>query len=239
MLRCSIIGTSYFDGTTMVVPRAAVKVFTEFARTWHVLDPEGMNSYLELIDYRHRVEAIYTTVRGVEPSAETWRRWRESRDQLFATHPQTPIEDAEVFDGLAYFEYDPKWRVIATLDSSSDEETTVGHSGEGATTFRRIGSLRFELDGAEHSLDAMWLDSYGGGLFVPFRDRTNGDTTYGGGRYILDTVKGADLGRDKGGLVLDFNYSYHPSCVHSPRWSCPLAPPANHLDIAIEAGERL
>ena len=77
------------------------------------------------------------------------------------------------------------------------------------------------------------------GSSSPFADAGNGDTTYGGGRYLLDTVKGADLGHDGDLIILDFNYAYHPSCVHSNRWSCPLAPATNHLGFAVEAGERL
>jgi uncharacterized protein (DUF1684 family) len=76
-------------------------------------------------------------------------------------------------------------------------------------------------------------------VFLPFRDATSGRTTYGGGRYLLDTAKGADLGTAGTRVVLDFNFAYHPSCVHSAQWSCPLAPPENHLPVAIEAGERL
>ena len=66
-----------------------------------------------------------------------------------------------------------------------------------------------------------------------------GTTTYGGGRYLLDTVKGADLGTEDGRLVLDFNYAYNPSCAYDPSWACPLAPPGNRLAIAVEAGERV
>ena len=74
---------------------------------------------------------------------------------------------------------------------------------------------------------------------MPFRDATAGSSTYGAGRYLLDTAKGADLGLDGGLLVLDFNFSYHPSCRYDPAWQCPLAPPQNVLAVAIEAGERL
>jgi uncharacterized protein (DUF1684 family) len=73
---------------------------------------------------------------------------------------------------------------------------------------------------------------------VPLRDATAGTTTYGAGRYLLDTVKGADLGMEGDRLVLDFNFAYNPSCAYDPRWVCPLAPPPNRLDVAIEAGER-
>ena len=67
---------------------------------------------------------------------------------------------------------------------------------------------------------------------------TSGKTTYGAGRYVLDTVKGSDLGGLEGTLVLDFNFSYNPSCSYDPRWDCPLAPPPNWLKVPVEAGER-
>jgi uncharacterized protein (DUF1684 family) len=89
------------------------------------------------------------------------------------------------------------------------------------------------------TLDLYWLDAYGGGLFVPFRDATSGDESYGAGRYVLDTIKGADLGARHGRLVLDLNFAYQPSCSYDPRWTCPLAPPANRLDVAVRAGERV
>jgi len=91
----------------------------------------------------------------------------------------------------------------------------------------------------ELSLDLFWLQAYGGGLFVPFADATSGGETYGAGRYALDTVKGADLGSQGGRLVLDLNFAYQPSCSYDGRWACPLAPPANRLDVAVRAGERL
>ena len=74
---------------------------------------------------------------------------------------------------------------------------------------------------------------------VTWVSNSSGTTTYGGGRYLLDTAKGADLGSIGDRLVLDFNFSYHPSCVYDPRWSCPLAPPENRLTVPIRAGERL
>ena len=79
------------------------------------------------------------------------------------------------------------------------------------------------------------------GLFMPFRDATSGTETYAAGRYLLDSAKSADLGGDpgRGTLILDFNFAFQPSCAFDPKWACPLAPPENHLDIPIRAGERL
>lgn len=198
-----------------------------------------MINYLDLIDYRSRVADLYGAARNSEPSRATWEKWRRSRDRLFATHPQSPIEDREGFASLPFFEYEPGWRTKGVFRPDADVELDVANSGGDATRFTRIGDVDFDFAGHTFSLGVFWLDTYGGGMFIPFRDRTNGVLTYGGGRYLIDTVKGADLGRTTDGIVLDFNYSYHPSCVHSPRWSCPLAPPGNTLDIEVTAGEQV
>ena len=77
-----------------------------------------------------------------------------------------------------------------------------------------------------------WIAGYAGGLFIPFRDATNGNETYGAGRYLVDAAKSHDLGVDEasGDMILDFNFATQPSCAFDPRWACPLAPPENRLD---------
>jgi uncharacterized protein (DUF1684 family) len=111
----------------------------------------------------------------------------------------------------------------------------------GEIAFRRIGQLEFQLNHQPLTLAAFWIEGYAGGLFVPFTDATSNHETYGGGRYLLDTIKSADLGSDAatGTVVLDFNYAYHPSCTYDPQWVCPLAPPDSRLAIPVRAGERL
>jgi uncharacterized protein len=198
-----------------------------------------MSATLDLWNYRRRVHDMYRRVRERGPGPESWPGWVAERDELFATHPQTPIEDRSRFGRLPYFPYDPAWRTSGRFTPSDDEVAIVDHSGDGSTRFVRIGIVEFEAAGNQGRLEVLWLDSYGGGIFLPFRDATNGGPTYGGGRYLLDTVKGADLGHAGDEIVLDFNFAFHPSCVHSERWSCPLAPPANRLSFPVEAGERL
>jgi uncharacterized protein (DUF1684 family) len=85
------------------------------------------------------------------------------------------------------------------------------------------------------------MAGYAGGIFIPFRDDTNGSETYAAGRYLVDAAKSADLGGDPvaGTLIVDFNFAFQPSCAFDPRWACPLAPPENRLDLPIRAGERL
>jgi uncharacterized protein (DUF1684 family) len=194
---------------------------------------------LDLWDYRRRVHEMYRRVRESGAGQATWTDWVVARDALFANHPQSPIEDRAAFAGLPYFNYDPDWRTTGRFTAIDDQTAILDHSGEGSTRFLTIGTVAFELAGIDCLLEVLWLDAYGGGIFLPFRDGGNGDATYGGGRYLLDTVKGADLGHESDRIVLDFNYAYHPSCVHSYRWSCPLAPPSNHLALVVEAGERL
>ncbi|MBW3588691.1 MAG: DUF1684 domain-containing protein [Actinobacteria bacterium] len=194
---------------------------------------------LELLDWRRRIADLYHEVRSMEPE-RGWRHWRDTRDRMFGEHPESPIpqDKRSRFNGLSYFDYDPSARVAVKLAPATEEHFDVG-SRDGTHGFTRFGTAEFILLDTQISLELYWLDGYAGGLFLPFRDATAGAVTYGAGRYLLDTAKGADLGDEDGGLVLDFNFAYHPSCAYDPKWACPLAPPANRISIPIEAGERL
>ncbi len=200
----------------------------------------GLDATLDLWDYRRRVADLYTRLRVMDP-AGGHGLWTATRDQLLRTHSQSPLptQQRESFPGLVYWPYDPSLRTVATLEVGSGQPIALAHSGEGATVARLFGRAHFQLASTNLTLDMYWLDDYAGGVFVPFKDETNGDSTYGGGRYLLDTAKGADLGHDGDGVIVDFNFAYHPSCAHNPRWSCPLAPPGSRLPIAIQGGERL
>ena len=140
--------------------------------------------------------------------------------------------------GLSYFEHDPSLRFVADVEPAEEARILIAGSGDEATSFRRFATVTFELDGGPRRLALYWLEAYGGGVFLPFADATSGRETYGAGRYLLDTVKGADLGEEDRRLVLDFNFAYNPSCAYDPRWACPLAPPENRLPVEIRAGER-
>src|SRR5215210_4494574 len=196
---------------------------------------------LQLLDWRRQVHAIYERVRGDSDPAAAHAVWRDARDHLFATHPQSPLlPDARAsFPGLAVADYDPALRFEVELDADVElRRLEVATGTDGVVPFERIGILRLPGLG---DLDAWWLASYGGGLFVPLKDATTGTTTYGGGRYLLDTVKGADLGGDVSGgwVVVDLNFAYNPSCAYDPAWACPLAPPGNTLADPVRAGELL
>jgi uncharacterized protein (DUF1684 family) len=194
---------------------------------------------LTLLDWKRRIFALYAEVRASADPQQAWRHWRAVRDDLFRTHPQSPLPAGEKasFAGLPYYDYDPSLRVLATVEPAERTRREIATSGEEPYSFTRFARAGFELDN-ERELDLYWLDGYGGGIFLSFADGTSGRETYGACRYLLDTVKGADLGEQDGLLVLDFNFAYNPSCAYDPRWVCPLAPPGNRLPIAIRGGER-
>jgi uncharacterized protein (DUF1684 family) len=195
---------------------------------------------LTLLDWRRRVAAMYADVRSsaARDPERALRRFREAKDQIFRTHADSPIPtgERETIDGLAYWPYDPELRFVVPVEHAPavDEKVALSLSGD-AYHLRRVGMVRLPVG----DLELYWIDIYGGGIFLPFRDGTSGSETYAAGRYLLDTIKGVDLGGDADGLVVDLNYAYHPSCAYDPIWSCPLAPPANRLALPIRAGERL
>jgi uncharacterized protein (DUF1684 family) len=193
-----------------------------------------------LLDWKRRILALYAEVRSASHAGHAWRRWRRARDDLFRSHPQSPLPENErrAFRGLPYFDYDPALRIEAELSPAEPEHFDIPTSGEEPMAITRVARAGFVLDRDQATLDVYWLEGYGGGLFLPFRDATSGKTTYGAGRYVLDTIKGADLGMAGDRLVVDFNVAYNPSCAYDPRWVCPLAPPANRLEAAVRAGEQ-
>jgi uncharacterized protein len=194
---------------------------------------------LTLMDWKRRVFALYADVRANRDDYAAWHHWRDTRDQLFREHPQSPLPPSEraAFKSLPYFDYDPALRVLAAVEPADGERRAIAASGNETVLFRRFAHGGFTLGGRPQRLSLFWLEGYGGGIFLPFADTTSGDETYGGGRYLLDTVKGADLGAEGDELVLDFNFAYNPSCAYDPRWVCPLTPPENRLELAVRGGE--
>jgi uncharacterized protein len=196
---------------------------------------------LALLDWRRRIAELYAEIRSMPDQRAAWGRWRDQRARLFAEHAQSPLarSDRERYSGPHLYQHDPTWRVLASVAPAEPQRFELPSSDGGSMSFIRFAVAQFTIAGVGSSLDLYWLQSYGGGLFVPFADLTSGAETYGAGRYVLDTIKGADLGQQDGRLVLDFNFSYQPSCAYDPRWSCPLAPPANRLALPVRAGERV
>jgi uncharacterized protein (DUF1684 family) len=196
---------------------------------------------LEVADWRRRVFSVYERVREATDLFAAHDLWRRERDDLFAHHPSTPLlpEDRAVFTGLPVRPYDPDWRFEVALTPVEARRMDVETGTDGVVPFDLIGVADVPGVGP---LDVWRLASYGGGIFLPVKDALAGARggTYGGGRYLLDTVKGADLGPGHApeSLVLDFNFAYNPSCAYDPMWACPLAQPGNTVAVDIPVGER-
>ena len=194
-------------------------------------------SYDTLWEWRRLVSELYAEARGEADGHAAWRRWRTRRDALFREHAQTPLENPGGFAGVSFFPYAPALRFVVPLEPAAGPELLLPAGDDGdvrAQPFARTAGLAQALGG---ELTLYWLLGYGGGVFLPFADSTSGHETYGGGRYLLDTIKGADLGGEAGRAVLDFNFAYNPSCAYSARYVCPLSPAVNRLPGAVRAGE--
>ena len=194
-------------------------------------------SAIALLDWRRRIAAMYADVRVRADPEIAHQAWQCSRNQLLATHSQSPVPAAErgAFTGVPVAPYDPALRFSARLDTDVERVRMEVRTGtDGIVPFERAGVAHLSGVG---ELDVWWLASYGGGIFVPVRDTRTDGATYPGGRYVIDTAKGADLGGDDGYLVIDLNFAYNPSCAYDPAWACPLAPPGNTVPVEVNAGE--
>lgn len=138
------------------------------------------------------------------------------------------------FAGIEQFDIDPAFRVEARFEPYDELRqvaipTVLGQD----TSMLAMGVLRFTINGDEQVLEPYVGSPDDESLFLIFRDGTSGTTTYGAGRFLSADAPGED-----GTTVLDFNLAYNPPCAFTPYATCPLPPPQNVLDIAIEAGEQ-
>ena len=201
---------------------------------------------LALADWRRRVNELYAAVRVAPDPQAAWRMWRAERDDLLAVHAQSPLSEDQkrTFTWLTFFDYDPSFRFTPDLDPVPDAAPYAFDLGQdGSINLLPFARTRGLADALGGELTLYWIGGYGGGVFLPFADAHS--ATYGGGRYLLDGIKGADLGRTEAGFpILDFNFAYNPSCAYNgpeqstAGWVCPLAPAENHLAYPVPVGEQ-
>ncbi|MFK7603312.1 DUF1684 domain-containing protein [Deinococcus sp. SM5_A1] len=205
------------------------------------MSSDASTDWLDLLDWRREASALYARVRVELPHdpQAAHRLWQAGRNALFGNHPQSPLNAVAraAFTELPCWSYDSALAFSARVETTVPQERLTVPSSTGQDMpLVRFGRVELPIG----TLDVYWIDVYGGGVFLPFRDATSGQESYGGGRYLLDTAKSADLGSTASGeLHLDFNFAYHPSCFYDSRWSCPLAPPQNVLGVPVRAGERM
>ncbi len=194
-------------------------------------------------DWRRRIAETYAGIRAAPDHAvQAWEGWRAVRDNMIKTHPASPVsvDERNTFGDLAYFDYDPSLRfLVATTNPADTTPEIMVLADDGKISMDPVMETVGLADKLGAELTIFWINGYGGGLFLPFKDDTNGSETFSGGRYLIDAIKGADLGTvEDGRLVIDFNFAYNPSCAYAPQWSCPLAPTRNALPNAVRAGEK-
>ncbi|MFC7096694.1 DUF1684 domain-containing protein [Halobaculum marinum] len=181
------------------------------------------------------------------PDDDAWRdrlaEMRAEKDEFLANDPQSPVDPAlrDDFDGLDYFDPDPAYRVEADVTVHDDPDTVELTVRNGtAERFHEVATFSFTLPNAEgepveQTLTALRAEG-SAALFLPFRDKTTGQQTYDGGRY-MDLHPEGDLDAIDS-VTLDFNLAYTPFCAFADAFACPLPPTDNWLDVAIPAGER-
>lgn len=198
---------------------------------------------MTLLAWRRTVAELYGRVRelAIADAPAAHEQWRTGRDRLFRTSPDSPLpaDDPLRVTGLPVWPYDPRLRGSSPLFPTSEADLGLDGGADGEVAMTRIGAVELPLPDRPR-VDVWRLRQYAGGLFLPLRDASAGRESYGGGRYLLDTAKGADLGSDPDGrLVIDLNFLYHPSCRYDPAWVCPLAPAGNRVSASVPGGERM
>lgn len=170
------------------------------------------------------------------PTTSRLAAYRERRDHHFADDPHSPLdhERRHGFTGLRYFPERADLTLELPIDDTGEgigEPIDLQTSDGQSKPFVRAGRVSFPVEGQRVTF-SVFKDVERGRFFLPFRDGTSGQESYGGGRY-LDPRQ-----RPDGTLVVDFNYAYNPYCAYSEGWSCPIPPLENHTKARIEAGEQ-
>lgn len=197
---------------------------------------------LAVVDWDRTIAELYDAIRTAPVSErdKACAIFRAARDVLFRIHPQSPLlsTQRERFNGLKYYDYNSAWRTTGRLHYEVDQETfSLDLSPEEEFRFTRIAKARFLLKNEPAELNLYWIEGYPGGIFLPFRDPTNGDRTFSAGRYLYDTCRGADLGVTSEEIELDFNFAFNPPSAYRETLPGPFPPQENRIQFRVEAGE--
>jgi uncharacterized protein (DUF1684 family) len=166
------------------------------------------------------------------------RQARQQKDTAFRTAASSPIPVAQraAFNGLRYFKPDAAYRVVARLTrAATPAPLPLALTGGSADAYVRWGTAEFELAGRPQKLTLLQKQGETKELFVPFTDPTNGEQTYGGGRFLDLPVPAPEASE----ITLDFNAAYSPFCAYNHEYSCPRPPADNRLTVPVPAGEQL
>jgi len=163
------------------------------------------------------------------------QRFRAEKDHFFAHDHRAPLthQQQHGFDGLKYFPENQQLVIRTRVDRKVEPGVVRMATTNGKEqVYRRFGIVHFQVDGVDAQVMLFAAEgAHSHDLFLPFRDATSGNESYGAGRYIELHAHGDDV-------VIDFNYAYNPNCAYNPEWDCPLPPAENWLKVPIRAGEK-
>ena len=168
------------------------------------------------------------------PYKEKIERVRERYNKSFRKSPNSPltVEQKLDFKGLSYFPIDEKFKIAVEMKNLDDQnEITIPSSKGDERKYIRFAYIEFDLEGHKNRLTIL-KPSQHNYLFLPFKDKTTGNETYKGGRY----VEVEKLPNDK--IVVDFNLAYNPLCAYNNRWNCAGIPEENILEIPLSTGQK-
>ncbi|SED66160.1 hypothetical protein SAMN04487765_0643 [Tenacibaculum sp. MAR_2010_89] len=166
--------------------------------------------------------------------------FQKSLNSKFKDATTSPLtkKGLKSFTGLDFYPVNETYKVKAKIEKTPDSPTfNFPTTTDRVAVYEKYGVITFTIENKELKLaiykNKFSTEKYKNHLFLPFLDKTNGTTSYGGGRFI--DVLTTDEQKD-GTIVIDFNKAYNPYCAYSDRYSCPITPRDNYLDIEIKAG---
>jgi len=166
---------------------------------------------------------------------------RNEKDEYYRTDKSSPLDSLSKisFSGLNYFKPSTKWVIKARIERYSTSDTIqMKTTTERLPLYIVYGKASFSLQGKVYELtifrnvDLMNKPGYENYMFVPFTDKTSGQETYGGGRYVDAYIDQSQY------ISIDFNKAYNPYCVYNKKYSCPIPPSENYLPVKVKAGEK-
>lgn len=187
-----------------------------------------------------RVRDSIEAVKAMEADAG-FTKFLEKENDRFKDEETSPLtkKGRKKFKQLAYYKYNTQFAVVAKLITyDTPEPIDIITTTPRNVNYVKYGELHFTIDGSDYvlhvyqNLDLIEKEGYEDYLFLPFTDLTNKETTYGGGRYLDFRIPKNSYGL----TLLDFNLSYNPYCAYNYKYSCPIVPKENHLNVKIEAG---
>ena len=170
---------------------------------------------------------------------EEVKQFQQELNDQYSDSAHSPLLDKDRlnFNGHDFFEPNPVFYVQAKFKRTKNEEVfEMKTSTSRRPTYKKYGEIKFKINGKKFKLNIyqnqrlMNNELYANHLFLPFTDLTNGEESYGGGRYIDLTIS------DSKTMIINFNKAYNPYCCYNSRYSCPIPPKENHLNIKVTAG---